>query len=117
MDRIMEAWVRPKLKDMFISKWRVIQHRHKYTYNTIAIPNSYIESLKSLTPQISNSKFFSQLNKLVSLNSTYAQLNHTKGLSSAFGDLLANGDEALVTQAVPFYLASLRLFEKFIASA
>ncbi|KAM5581427.1 hypothetical protein ABKV19_010579 [Rosa sericea] len=91
------------------SKWRAIQHRHKYTYNTVVFPASYTASLTSLPPQISSSKFFSQLSDLVSLNSTYAQLNHTKALSSSFGDLLANGDEALVAEAAPFYLELLFL--------
>ncbi|BFG26701.1 hypothetical protein CerSpe_129750 [Prunus speciosa] len=91
------------------SKWRAIQHRHRYTYNTVVFPSSYTESLNSLPSQLSSLKFFSQLKELVSLNSTYAQLNHTKGLAAAFGDLLTNGDEATVAQAAPFYLELLFL--------
>ncbi|TQD77162.1 hypothetical protein C1H46_037298 [Malus baccata] len=91
------------------SKWRAIQHRHRYTYNTVVFPATYTDSLNSLPPQIATSKFFSLLKELVSLNSTYAQLNHTKGLAAAFGDVLASGDEALVSEAAAFYLELLFL--------
>nr|XP_011467977.1 PREDICTED: thyroid adenoma-associated protein homolog [Fragaria vesca subsp. vesca] len=93
------------------SKWRAIQHRHKYTYNTVVFPASYTASLTSLPPEISSasSKFFSQLLHLVSLNSTYAQLNHAKTLSSSFADLLSAADESLVSEAAPFYLELLFL--------
>ncbi|CAN6572062.1 unnamed protein product [Malus baccata var. baccata] len=91
------------------SKWRAIQHRHRYTYNTVVFPATYTDSLNSLPPQIATSKFFSLLKELVSLNSTYSQLNHTKGLAAAFGDVLACGDEALVSEAAPFYLELLFL--------
>ncbi|KAM1824399.1 hypothetical protein ACFX13_023991 [Malus domestica] len=91
------------------SKWRAIQHRHRYTYNTVVFPATYTDSLNSLPPQIATSKFFSLLKELVSLNSTYSQLNHTKGLAAAFSDVLACGDEALVSEAAPFYLELLFL--------
>ncbi|XP_057980177.1 uncharacterized protein LOC131165981 isoform X2 [Malania oleifera] len=92
------------------AKWRALQHRHRYTYSAVFFPHSYVESLNSLTSDSpSPSKFFLELKELISLNSTYAQVNHAKNVASAFGDLLGNGEEGLVSMAARFYLEILFL--------
>lgn len=91
------------------AKWRAIQHRHRYTYNAVVFPNSYIEYFNLLRSRGSCAKFFSELNELISLNSIYAQVNRAKDLASAFGDLLARGDEALVSEVSKLYLEILFL--------
>ncbi|KAI3824046.1 hypothetical protein L1987_05493 [Smallanthus sonchifolius] len=48
--------------------------------------------------------FYSLLNELVSLNSTYTQLNHAKKIAAAFTELLKIGNEIVVSQASRFYL-------------
>lgn len=94
------------------AKWRAIQHRHRYTYNAVVFPNSYIEHLNLLHSKLGSpttSKFFNELKELVSLNSIYAQVNRAKDLASAFGDLLVRGDEALVSEVSKLYLEILFL--------
>ncbi|KAI4352585.1 hypothetical protein L6164_006822 [Bauhinia variegata] len=89
------------------AKWRALQHRHRYTYSAVVFPSSYVESLEQLRSHESCSKFYTQLLELISLNSTYAQVNHVKDVASAFGNLLLHGDEAAVSVAAPFYLELL----------
>ncbi|KAJ7974420.1 thyroid adenoma-associated protein-like [Quillaja saponaria] len=89
------------------AKWRALQHRHRYTYSAVVFPCSYVESLNQLQSRQSSSIFYSKLLELTALNSTYAQVNHVKGVASAFGDLLLHGDEASVSQAAWFYLELL----------
>ncbi|PON42691.1 Armadillo-type fold containing protein [Parasponia andersonii] len=91
------------------AKWRAIQHRHRYTYNAVVFPDSYIESLNLLPSTLSSAKFFSELKLFISLNSVHAQVNHAKSLASAFGDILINGDERLVSEAAKFFLGILFL--------
>ncbi|XP_030499307.2 uncharacterized protein LOC115714695 isoform X1 [Cannabis sativa] len=87
------------------AKWRAIQHRHRFTYNAVVFPDSYVESLNLLPSNIiSSAKFFSQLKVFISLNSVHAQVNHAKSLASAFGEILVNGDEAQVSEAARFFL-------------
>lgn len=94
------------------SKWRSLQHRHKYTYTSVVFPKSYIESLDLIASDTSNSSnFFSEVKLFVSLNSTYAQLDEVKKLASSFTNLLANpqisGDT--ISTAAQFYLEILFL--------
>ncbi|THG05055.1 thyroid adenoma-associated protein homolog [Camellia sinensis] len=91
------------------AKWRALQHRHRYTYSAIIFPQSYIDSLNQLPVDTLSPKFFSELKQLVSLNSIYAQVNHVKKLASAFGDLLGQNREDLVSDSAPFYLEILFL--------
>lgn len=89
------------------AKWRALQHRHRYTYNAVVFPSSYTESL-ALKVQAASSKFYDELKQLVSLNSTYAQVDHAKRVAASFGELLSNAqDEALVAEAARFYLGLL----------
>ncbi|KAK9272640.1 hypothetical protein L1049_003016 [Liquidambar formosana] len=91
------------------AKWRALQHRHRYTYSAIIFPHSYIESLNLLPSDTSSLKFYTELKLLTSLNSTYSQVNHAKKVASAFNELLATGDEGLVSAAARFYLEILFL--------
>ncbi|KAA8530356.1 hypothetical protein F0562_005065 [Nyssa sinensis] len=86
------------------AKWRALQHRHRYTYSAVIFPQSYIEALNLLPIDASSCKFYTELKELITLNSTYAQVNHVKKVASAFGDLLVNGEEGFVSEAVRFYL-------------
>ncbi|KAL8475665.1 hypothetical protein ACS0TY_028361 [Phlomoides rotata] len=90
------------------SKWRAIQHRHRYTYNAVVFPPHFIQALNQ-TPY--ESPFFAELKHLVSLNSTYAQLEHAKNLAAAFSNLLSdrNSDENEVSYAVKLYMEILFL--------
>ncbi|CAA3013832.1 Hypothetical predicted protein [Olea europaea subsp. europaea] len=90
------------------AKWRALQHRHRYTYNAVAFPPYFIRALNQ-TPD--DSSFFVELKHLISLNSTYAQLEHAKNLASAFSNLLSNpnSDEKLISCAAKFYLEILFL--------
>ncbi|MCD7465293.1 hypothetical protein HAX54_000991 [Datura stramonium] len=89
------------------AKWRALQHRHCYTYSAVIFPKSFIEALHQTPP----THFYSELKQLVSLNSTYSQLNHAKNLASAFADLLSNdnADESSISTASRFYLEILLL--------
>ncbi|KAL1538687.1 thyroid adenoma-associated protein [Salvia divinorum] len=90
------------------AKWRAIQHRHKYTYSAVLFPPHLIEALNQ-TPD--GSAFFSELKHLISLNSTYAQLEHVKKVAAAFSTLLSapNADENAVSSAAKLYLEILFL--------
>ncbi|KAL2523103.1 hypothetical protein Fot_27026 [Forsythia ovata] len=90
------------------AKWRALQHRHRYTYNAVTFPPYFIRALNQ-TPD--DSSFFAELKHLISLNSTYAQLEHAKNLASAFSNLLSNpnSDENLISRAAKFYLEILFL--------
>jgi hypothetical protein len=91
------------------AKWRALQHRHRYTYNAAVFPCSYTEAL-ALKLQSTSSKFYEELQKLVSLNSIYAQVDHAKRVAASFSDLLSNAeDEASVSKAARFYLEVLFL--------
>lgn len=89
------------------AKWRALQHRHRYTYSAVIFPKSFIEALDQTPP----THFYSELKQLVSLNSTYSQLNHAKNLASAFAELLSNAiaDESSISTASRFYLEILLL--------
>ncbi|KAL5229591.1 hypothetical protein ABZP36_028367 [Zizania latifolia] len=93
------------------SKWRSLQHRHRYTYTSIVFPKHYVEELACVPTEVSSSNFFSQLNNLISLTSTYAQVIAVKDLASAFVQFLSNpaipDDDVLV--AMKFYLEILFL--------
>ncbi|KAF7802969.1 thyroid adenoma-associated protein-like protein [Senna tora] len=95
------------------AKWRALQHRHRYTYSAVVFPLSYVESLNQLVSHESCSNFHAKLVELISLNSTYAQVNHVKEVASAFGDLLLRGDEASVCEAAGIYL-QLLFFENSV---
>ncbi|KAL4568457.1 hypothetical protein LXL04_024070 [Taraxacum kok-saghyz] len=98
------------------AKWRSLQHRHRYTYSAIVFPQYYKQTLDDFI-KLSASEdhdasarvFYSQLNELVSLNSTYAQLSHAKKIAFAFTELLKNSNEVVVSQASRFYLEILFL--------
>ncbi|XP_052195673.1 uncharacterized protein LOC127803472 [Diospyros lotus] len=92
------------------AKWRALQHRHRYTYSAVVFPQSYTDALTELhIDHAPSSKYYSELKELVALNSTYAQVNHAKRVASAFGDVLVNGTEDLVSEAARFYLEILFL--------
>lgn len=90
------------------AKWRAIQHRHRYTYSAVVFPPHFIETLNQ-TPY--ESAFFAELKHLISLSSTYAQLEHVKKLAAAFSNLISdrNSDEKTVSCAVKLYLEILFL--------
>ncbi|XVE83796.1 hypothetical protein DITRI_Ditri16bG0115800 [Diplodiscus trichospermus] len=94
------------------AKWRAIQHRHRYTYNAVVFPPSFIDSLSQLTLSASSPRFCNELQHLISLNSTYSQVNHVRNLASSFNELLikeGEKNEALVSTAAAFYLELLFL--------
>lgn len=87
------------------AKWRALQHRHRYTYSAVVFPQSYVDSLNS-----SVSIIVPQLNRLISLNSIYAQVDHAKQVASVFADLLLKcEDEGSISEAARFYLEILFL--------
>ncbi|KAF5196748.1 Thyroid adenoma-associated protein-like protein [Thalictrum thalictroides] len=89
------------------AKWRALQHRHQYTYTAVIFPQSYIEKLNSLPVDFVSLSFFSELKELIYLNSIYTQVNAVKKVASAFGELLGNNGEAVVSEASRFYLEIL----------
>ncbi|XP_060188137.1 uncharacterized protein LOC132617203 isoform X1 [Lycium barbarum] len=93
------------------AKWRALQHRHRYTYSAIIFPQYFIDAFHQ-TP--STHQFYTSLKTLISLNSTYSQLNHAKNLASSFSQLLllSNNnacDESSIDTACRFYLEILLL--------
>ncbi|XP_073150839.1 uncharacterized protein [Henckelia pumila] len=85
------------------AKWRALQHRHRYTYNAVVFPPHFIQALNQTSH---SSPFFLELKHLISLNSTYAQLEHVKNVASAFLKLLSgptSGDN-IVSCAVKLYM-------------
>ncbi|KAL7140955.1 hypothetical protein ABFS83_08G021900 [Erythranthe nasuta] len=90
------------------SKWRALQHRHRYTYSVVVFPPHFIEALEQ-TP--SDSAFFPELKRFISLNSTYAQIEQVTKLAATFSNLLSdrNSDEKTVSCAVKLYLEILFL--------
>ncbi|XWS44293.1 hypothetical protein CRYUN_Cryun15aG0032500 [Craigia yunnanensis] len=89
------------------AKWRAIQHRHRYTYNAVVFPHSFIDSLSQSSLSASSPTFYHELQHLISLNSTYSQVNHVRKLASSFNELLVKEgekNEALVSTAAAFYL-------------
>ncbi|CAN8266012.1 unnamed protein product [Cochlearia groenlandica] len=96
------------------AKWRALQHRHRYTYSAIVFPSSFTSSLNQSSLSQSCPKFYSDIVELVSLNSTYAQVNHGKKVVASFGEVLAKTEEndgereaVSVREAVRFYLEVL----------
>ncbi|KAG8046606.1 hypothetical protein GUJ93_ZPchr0008g13769 [Zizania palustris] len=88
------------------SKWRSLQHRHQYTYTSIVFPKHDLEELSHVPTEINSSNFFSQLNNLISLTSTYAQVIAAKDLASAFVQFLSSPaipDDAVLV-AMKLYL-------------
>uniref|UniRef100_A0A0E0LRQ5 Uncharacterized protein n=1 Tax=Oryza punctata TaxID=4537 RepID=A0A0E0LRQ5_ORYPU len=93
------------------AKWRSLQHRHRYTYTSLVFPKHYLEELARVPTEVSSSSFFSQLNNLISLTSTYAQVVAVKDLASAFVQFLSSPaipDDALLV-ATKLYLEILFL--------
>ncbi|KAL0450561.1 UNVERIFIED_CONTAM: hypothetical protein Slati_1612500 [Sesamum latifolium] len=90
------------------AKWRAIQHRHRYTYSAVVFPPHFVQALNQ-GPY--DAPFFAELRHLVSLNSTYAQLEHVKKLAAAFSNLLADpsSEEKTVSCPVKLYLEILFL--------
>ncbi|KAK6129242.1 hypothetical protein DH2020_036951 [Rehmannia glutinosa] len=90
------------------AKWRALQHRHRYTYSAVVFPPHFIQELNQ-TPH--GSPFFAELKHLISLSSTYAQLEHVKKVAAAFSNLLSDGssEEKTVACAVKLYLEILFL--------
>lgn len=96
------------------AKWRALQHRHRYTYSAIVFPTSFTSSLTQSTLSKSCPKFHSDIEQLISLNSTYAQVNHAKRVVASFAELLSktneNKDEkepVFIWEAIRFYLEVL----------
>ncbi|VAI25006.1 unnamed protein product [Triticum turgidum subsp. durum] len=84
------------------SNWRSLQHRHRYTYTSVVFPKHYLEALPLVPAQVSASNFFAQLNNLISLPSTYAQIVVVKDFASAFVQFLsapAISDDAVLAAA------------------
>uniref|UniRef100_A0A0D3GWS0 Uncharacterized protein n=1 Tax=Oryza barthii TaxID=65489 RepID=A0A0D3GWS0_9ORYZ len=93
------------------AKWRSLQHRHRYTYTSLVFPKHYLEELARVPTEVSSSGFFSQLNNLISLTSTYAQVIAVKDLASAFVQFLSSPaipDDAVLV-ATKLYLEILFL--------
>lgn len=93
------------------AKWRSLQHRHRYTYTSLVFPKHYLEELARVQTEVSSSSFFSQLNNLISLTSTYAQVIAVKDLASAFVQFLSSPaipDDAVLV-ATKLYLEILFL--------
>ncbi|TVU42986.1 hypothetical protein EJB05_09415 [Eragrostis curvula] len=91
------------------AKWRSQQHRHRYTYTSVVFPRHYLEALALVPRELASSKFFAQLNDLISLTSTYSQVVAVKDLASAYVQFLsAPGipDDAVLA-ATKFYLEIL----------
>ncbi|KQJ95224.1 thyroid adenoma-associated protein homolog [Brachypodium distachyon] len=91
------------------SNWRSLQHRHRYTYTSVVFPKHYLEALSLVPPEVSSSDFFAQLNNLISLPSTYAQVIVVKDFASAFVQFLSGPaipDHAVLV-AVKLYLEIL----------
>ncbi|CAA0828425.1 Unknown protein [Striga hermonthica] len=90
------------------AKWRAIQHRHRYTYSAVVFPPHFVRELNRTT---NDHPFFIELKHLVSLNSTYAQLEHAKKIAAALSNLISDGnaDEKTVSRAVKLYLEILFL--------
>ncbi|KAG4181992.1 hypothetical protein ERO13_A09G017100v2 [Gossypium hirsutum] len=89
------------------AKWRAIQHRHRYTYNAVVFPPSFIDSFNQSSLSASAPTFYKELQHLISLNSTYSQVNHVRKLASSFNELLVKEgekNEGLVSTAASFYL-------------
>ncbi|KAI8533921.1 hypothetical protein RHMOL_Rhmol10G0048200 [Rhododendron molle] len=102
------------------AKWRALQHRHRYTYNAVVFPHSYTTALRNHRHSPTTSPFFSDLNHLVSLTSTYAQLHHAKKLANSFSHILQNPNQDddvdgsdVVSVAARFYLEILFLENSF----
>ncbi|KAK8951127.1 hypothetical protein KSP39_PZI003019 [Platanthera zijinensis] len=94
------------------AKWRSVQHKHRYTYNSILFPTSYFETLNLIASEpFSSFDFFPKLNEFVSLNSTYSQISAAKDLSSSFTQLLNSPHimEDMVSTAIRLYLEILFL--------
>ncbi|XP_043704566.1 thyroid adenoma-associated protein homolog [Telopea speciosissima] len=91
------------------AKWRALQHRHRCTYSAVIFPQYYIDSLNELPSDISSLKFFTELKELISLNSTYSQVEYVKKVSSSFGELLSISGDVVVSEAARFYLEVLFL--------
>lgn len=85
------------------AKWRAIQHRHRYTYGAVSFPPHFTETLNQ-TPD--GPAFFAELKHLISLSSTYAQLEHVKIVAAAFSNLMSdrNAEENAVSCAVKLCL-------------
>ncbi|KAM0889515.1 hypothetical protein ACQ4PT_027645 [Festuca glaucescens] len=83
------------------SNWRSLQHRHRYTYTSVVVPKHYLDALALVPAEVSSSSFFAQLNNLISLTSTYAQVIAVKDFAAAFVQFLSgpavNDDAVLVT--------------------
>ncbi|KAL5221398.1 hypothetical protein ABZP36_026111 [Zizania latifolia] len=93
------------------SKWRTLQHRHRYTYTSIVFPKHYLGELSHVPTEINSSNFFSHLNNLISLTSTYAQVIAAKDLASAFVQFLSSPaiPDGAVLVAMKLYLEILFL--------
>ncbi|XVE68126.1 hypothetical protein DITRI_Ditri09bG0044500 [Diplodiscus trichospermus] len=74
------------------AKCRAIQHRHRYTYNAVVLPPSFIDSLNQSSLSTSCPAFYDELQHLISLRSTDSQVNHVKKVASSFNELLVKQD-------------------------
>ncbi|XP_057828205.2 uncharacterized protein LOC131039444 isoform X2 [Cryptomeria japonica] len=90
------------------AKWRALQRRHQWTYDSVILPPAYIESLHSLSPPIAKLKFIDELCKLSALTSIHSQVTEFKKVVAAFSELVvkSNTDEYL-RAAMPLYLEIL----------
>ncbi|GAU41066.1 hypothetical protein TSUD_284360 [Trifolium subterraneum] len=89
------------------AKWRALQHRHKYTYNAVVFPSSYLNSLHQ-NPNPS-SPFHQNLVLFTTLTSTYSQLTLAKNLAASFINLINN--ESKPDSAPEIGIASKLYFE------
>ncbi|XP_072971475.1 uncharacterized protein [Typha angustifolia] len=94
------------------SKWRALQHKHRYSYTSVVFPSSFLETVNLVPLEIISSlDFFAQLKHLISLTSTYSQVTAVKDLTSAFTQLLSTPElsDEIVWKATRLYLEILFL--------
>lgn len=97
---------RQLLDSKMSSKWRALQRRHRWTYESVFLPSSYVETLNNLSPSISKLRFFDEIRQFASLGSIHSQVTAVKRVVAAFSELFLNSNtnEEAVHAAVPLYL-------------
>lgn len=91
------------------AKWRALQRRHRWTYDSVFLPSSYMQTLNTLPPPIAGLRFFDEIRQFASLGSIHSQVTALKRVVSAFSELFlkSNTNEEAVHAAVPLYLEIL----------
>ncbi|XP_078439544.1 thyroid adenoma-associated-like protein [Wolffia australiana] len=95
------------------AKWRALQHRHRYTYNSVVFPSSFFSSLSSLEQDsaseapLSLSSFLSALRDLALLDTTFAQVAAAKTLAKTLPSLFSSSPSKELSSALQLYLSVL----------